>query len=195
MPTSTTDRPVYRLVRPPVEPVRAPVLDPSQRAVVAHTGGPLLVLAGPGTGKTTTLVEAVVARVARGLHPDQVLVLTFSRKAADELRERIATRLGRTVAEPAAYTFHSWGFALLRSHAEPGRLPRLLSQPERDVRIRDLLRGHAEGAGVVDWPPAFRPALATRGFAREVAAVFDRARERGLDGAGLRGLGVVHDRP
>jgi superfamily I DNA/RNA helicase/RecB family exonuclease len=174
---------------------RAPELDEHQRAVVEHPGGPLLVLAGPGTGKTTTLVEAVVRRVERGADPDQVLVLTFSRKAADELRERIAVRLGRTVREPAAYTFHSWCFALLRAHAEPGRLPRLLSQPERDVRIRELLRGHSEGAGLVTWPADLRPALLTRGFAREVAALFDRARERGLDSANLRALGVAHDRP
>src|SRR3954451_3356051 len=192
---STPAPPAYRLVRPALEPVVAPVLDASQQAVVDHPGGPLLVLAGPGTGKTTTLVEAVVARVERGVDPDQVLVLTFSRKAADELRERIAARLGRTVAEPAAYTFHSWCFALLRAHAIPGKLPRLLSQPERDVRIRELLRGHTEGAGVVSGPRTLTPALLTRGFAREVAALFDRARERGLDGAGLRRLGVTHDRP
>src|SRR3954453_17403260 len=184
----------YRLVRPAIEPAPAPRLDPSQQAVVDHPGGPLLVLAGPGTGKTTTLVEAVVARVERGASPDQILVLTFSRKAADELRERIATRLGRTVAEPAAYTFHSWCFAVMRAHAEPGRLPRLLSQPERDVRIRELLAGHAEGAGTVTWPAGLRPALLTRGFAREVAALFDRARERGLDGAALRKLGEECER-
>src|SRR5436309_3251629 len=169
----------YRLLRAPLPPVEVPRLDPSQQAVVDHAGGPLLVLAGPGTGKTTTLVEAVVERVARGASPDEILVLTFSRKAADELRERIATRLGRTVAEPAAYTFHSWCFALVRAYAEPGRLPRLLSQPERDVRVRELIARHAEGVGMVTWPPALRPALLTRGFAREVAALFDRARERG----------------
>jgi superfamily I DNA/RNA helicase/RecB family exonuclease len=185
----------YRLVRRAVEATAPPTLDASQQAVVDHPGGPLLVLAGPGTGKTTTLVEAVVDRVARGASPDQVLVLTFSRKAADELRERIATRLGRTVAEPAAYTFHSWCFALVRAHAEPGRLPRLLSQPERDVRVRELLAGHAEGAGLVSWPASLRPALLTRGFAREVAALFDRARERGLDGAALRKLGEQAERP
>jgi superfamily I DNA/RNA helicase/RecB family exonuclease len=185
----------YRLVRSAVEAVPAPALDPSQQAVVDHPGGPLLVLAGPGTGKTTTLVEAVIDRVEGGASPDQVLVLTFSRKAADELRERIATRLGRTVAEPAAYTFHSWCFALVRAHAEPRRLPRLLSQPERDVRVRELLAGHAEGAGLVSWPASLRPALLTRGFAREVAALFDRARERGLDGGGLRKLGGQVARP
>ena len=56
--------------------------DEAQREVLAHPGGPLLVLAGPGTGKTTTLVEAVARRVEGGLAPDEVLVLTFSRKAA-----------------------------------------------------------------------------------------------------------------
>ena len=185
----------YRLVRPAPAPVVAPTLDPSQQRVVDHMSGPLLVLAGPGTGKTTTLVEAVVERVRRGASPDSVLVLTFSRKAADELKERIAARLGRTVAEPAAYTFHSWCYALVRAHAEPGALPRLLSQAERDVRIRELLRGHVEGAGLVEWPAEVRPALLTRGFAREVAALFDRARERGLDGRGLRVLGQEERRP
>src|SRR5436309_13018075 len=185
----------YRLLRAPLPPVEVPRLDPSQQAVVDHPGGPLLVLAGPGTGKTTTLVEAVVDRVGRGVGPDEVLVLTFSRKAADELRERIATRLARTVAEPAAYTFHAWCYALVRAHSPAARAPRLLSQPERDVRIRELLAGHAEGAGLVTWPAALRPALLTRGFAREVAALFDRARERGLDGASLRLAGERLHRP
>ncbi|MGH3934685.1 MAG: UvrD-helicase domain-containing protein, partial [Pseudonocardiaceae bacterium] len=87
--STTAHRPVsYRLVRRQ-RALDAPELDPSQREVVDHAGGPLLVLAGPGTGKTTTLVEAVVDRVEhRGLSPEQVLVLTFSRKAAEELRDR-----------------------------------------------------------------------------------------------------------
>src|SRR5204862_4077440 len=62
-------RPAYRLVRPAVAPSAAPALDAEQRAVVAHAAGPLLVLAGPGTGKTTTLVESVVSRVAGGIDP------------------------------------------------------------------------------------------------------------------------------
>src|SRR3954447_27093067 len=88
---------MYRLVRPAEPPAHVvaaqrPQPDPAQQAVVDPPGGPLLVLAGPGTGKTTTLVEAVVARVERGVDPDQVLVLTFSRKAADEPRGRLAGR-------------------------------------------------------------------------------------------------------
>ncbi|HEY9354380.1 MAG TPA: UvrD-helicase domain-containing protein, partial [Nocardioides sp.] len=74
----------YRLAPPP-SAVGVPVLDEHQRSVVEHPGGPLLVLAGPGTGKTTTLVEAVVDRIEnRGVRPDQLLALTFSRKAAEQ---------------------------------------------------------------------------------------------------------------
>src|SRR6186997_1836377 len=96
-----TEMTTYTLRRAPHAAVPVPVLDHSQQAVVDHPGGPLLVLAGPGTGKTATLVEAVVQRVdRRGLLPDQVLVLTFSRKAAEELRDRITLRLGRTTTTP-----------------------------------------------------------------------------------------------
>src|SRR4051794_37067489 len=186
-----TSRPVYRLVRPAGGPFAVPDLGVQQRIVRSHADGPLLVLAGPGTGKTTTLVEAVVGRVEEGASPDDVLVLTFSRKAADELRERIATRLGRTVVEPAAYTFHGFCHAVVRRYAPSpnGQAPRLLSGAEREVRIRELLRGNAAGEGKTRWPAELAPALTLRGFAREVADLLDRARERGLDGASLARLG------
>jgi superfamily I DNA/RNA helicase/RecB family exonuclease len=187
----------YRLVRPAVEAVPVPELDAQQRAVVAHTAGPLLVLAGPGTGKTTTMVEAVVERVAQGASPEDVLVLTFSRKAADELRGRIAARLGRTVAEPSAHTFHGFCYAVLRRYATgPGqRPPRLLSGAERELRVRELLDGNSRGDGQTHWPAALSPALRLRGFAREVADLLDRARERSIDGPTLRRLGAEHGRP
>jgi superfamily I DNA/RNA helicase/RecB family exonuclease len=185
----------YRLLRAAPPPAPVPVLDAAQQAVVDHAGGPLLVLAGPGTGKTTTLVEAVAERVRRGLTPEQVLVLTFSRKAADELRGRITRRLGGTVRSPSAYTFHAFCHALVRAYTDPSLAPlRLLSGPERDSRIRDLLAGNADGEGTA-WPDTVRPALGTRGLAREVADVIDRARERGLDGPGLTALGEAYGRP
>ena len=105
----------YVLRRPAPAGARPPELDDDQQAVVDHDGGPVLVLAGPGTGKTTTLVESVVDRVQRrGLSPDQVLVLTFSRRAADELRARITARLGQTTAGAVAMTFHAFCYALVR---------------------------------------------------------------------------------
>ena len=187
---------VPRLVRVPHVPVQAPVLDDDQRAVVEYRGGPLLVLAGPGTGKTTVITESVVARVERGeVEPEQVLVLTFSRRAAGELRERIAGRLGRTIREPIARTFHSYAFGLLRAEAarrgEPA--PRLLSSPEQDLVVRELLRGDVE-AGAAGWPEPLRPALLTRGFAQELRDLLQRAVERGLSPSALASLGRRHNR-
>ncbi len=188
----------YRLERSERAVADAPVLDQHQRAVVDHDGGPLLVLAGPGTGKTTTLVEAVVDRIDnRGLDPEQVLVLTFSRRAADELRDKVTARLRRTTSTPMSSTFHSFCYGLLRScqspelYAEPLRL---LSSPEQDVRLRELLR-HSRDVGTVDWPESLDAALSTRGFAREVHAVLSRARELGLAPDDLSRLGREASRP
>jgi superfamily I DNA/RNA helicase/RecB family exonuclease len=188
--------PAYRLVRRPAPTAPAARLDEAQQAVVDHSGGPLLVLAGPGTGKTTTIVAAVADRIERrGLEPERVLVLTFSRKAAAELRERITARLRRTTREPLAMTFHSYAYALARREFvlagdEP---PRLLSAPEQLLEVRRMLRGEAQDGGT-RWPEALRPALATRGFAEEVRDVLLRAAERGLDGRGLSQLGKLRGR-
>jgi superfamily I DNA/RNA helicase len=188
-----TDRqpPAYRLVRRPIGAAEPPELDDAQRAVVSHGTGPLLVLAGPGTGKTTAIVEAVVDRIVnRGLDPSRILVLTFSRKAAQELRERITLRLDRTTTEPLALTFHSYAYALVRREFvlagdEP---PILLSGPEQLAEVRWMLRGEAaDGAGA--WPDQLRPLLATRGFAAELRDFLLRVAERGLDGAALATLG------
>ncbi|MFE3736970.1 ATP-dependent helicase [Streptomyces sp. NPDC059134] len=176
----------YRLLRTPPVPVDPPELDAAQRAVVDHRTGPLLVLAGPGTGKTTTLVESVAERVARGADPERILVLTFSRKAAVELRDRTAVRLGGARG-PQATTFHSFCYALIRAHQEAELFTeplRLLSGPEQDVAVRDLLAGEIElardGRGRVRWPDELRACLTTRGFADEVRAVLARSRELGL---------------
>ncbi|WP_103530822.1 ATP-dependent DNA helicase [Streptomyces sp. SM11] len=176
----------YRLVRTPPGSVDPPLLDAGQRAVVDHPGGPLLVLAGPGTGKTTTLVESVAARVNRGADPARILVLTFSRKAAVELRDRMADRLG-AARGPQATTFHSYCYALVRAHQDADLFAdplRLLSGPEQDVTVRELLAGQLdlekEGLAHVRWPDELRSCLTTRGFADEVRAVLARSRELGL---------------
>jgi superfamily I DNA/RNA helicase/RecB family exonuclease len=172
------------------------VLDAQQRRVVEHAGGPMLVLAGPGTGKTTTIVEAVVDRIEnRGADPERVLVLTFSRKAAGELRQRITGRLHRTTRTPLALTFHSYAYALLRRDAvlneEPA--PRLLSGPEQLLEVRRLLEGElADGAR--DWPERLRAALATRGFAEELRDFTLRAAERRYYAEDLVALGRLRGR-
>ncbi|MFF3850980.1 UvrD-helicase domain-containing protein [Streptomyces sp. NPDC002328] len=179
-------RGAYRLVRTPPASVDPPRLDAAQRSVVDHAAGPLLVLAGPGTGKTTTLVESVAARVARGDDPARILVLTFSRKAAVELRDRMALRMGAARA-PQATTFHSYCYALVRAHQDSDLFVeplRLLSGPEQDVAVRELLAGQLDlqrlGLAHVRWPDELRACLTTRGFADEVRAVLARSRELGL---------------
>ncbi|MGI5260086.1 ATP-dependent helicase [Streptomyces angustmyceticus] len=192
----------YRLVRTPPGRATPPALDAAQRAVVDHRHGPLLVLAGPGTGKTTTLVESVARRVRAGADPERILVLTFSRKAAVELRDRLAARLadlegqpggpaatgaGPRAGIPQATTFHSFCYALVRAHQDADLFAdpiRLLSGPEQDLAVRELLEGQAELAGTgrarVSWPDELRACLTTRGFADEVRAVLARSRELGL---------------
>ncbi|MFF9128790.1 ATP-dependent helicase [Streptomyces sp. NPDC014806] len=179
-------RGAYRLLRTPPHRPDPPRLDAAQRAVVDHDRGPLLVLAGPGTGKTTTLVESVAARIARGGDPARVLVLTFSRKAAVELRDRMALRMGAGRA-PQATTFHSFCYALVRAHQDADLFVeplRLLSGPEQDVTVRELLAGQVDlerlGLAHVRWPDELRACLTTRGFADEVRAVLARSRELGL---------------
>ncbi|MEU6780725.1 ATP-dependent DNA helicase [Nonomuraea angiospora] len=172
------------------------MLDEHQRAVVAHRSGPLLVLAGPGTGKTTTIVESIVDRIERrGVDPERVLILTFSRKAAEELRQRVTARLRRTTRTPLALTFHSYAYTLLRREAvlEGKAPPRLLTGPEQLLEIRRLLHGELE-SGALDWPVSLREPLKTRGFAEELRDFLSRAGERGLDPERLIALGRLHGR-
>jgi len=198
---------VLTLRRAPSLVTRTPSLDDAQAAVVAHRAaataghycGVLRVLGAPGTGKTSTAIEIVVDRVHRdGIAPDQCLVLTASRTAAADLRERITARIGGTTTEPLARTHQALGFGILRQAAalRGDATPRLLSGPEQDVILRELLAGHACGEGKTpDWPAHMHAALATRGFRTELRDLLMRAVERGLDAGGLAALGRAHDRP
>ncbi|MFG1766137.1 ATP-dependent helicase [Micromonospora parva] len=171
--------------------------DPVQAEVVGHTDGPMLVLGGPGTGKTSTLVEAVAARVAEGVDPERILVLTFGRRGATALRQRIEARIAqdghRVLREPLVRTFPAYAFGLLRrAAAERGEpSPRLLTGPEQDLIIRELLDvvGEEPEDDPVGWPTDLRPALRTRAFAGQLRDLLMRAAERGVGSADLARLG------
>ena len=179
------------LDRTPPLPTDAPVLDDEQRRVVAHRRGPMLVLAGPGTGKTTTLVEAMVERLngPDRLRSDEVLGLTFGRRAAQEWRDRVTARVGGGLV-PTVSTFHAFSYALVRHQSEPEAFLeplRLLSGPEQELRLRELLT-HSVRDGRLDWPADLAAALGTRGLATEVRAVVAKARALGLDPLDLEAL-------
>ena len=94
-------------------------LDADQLAAVEHDGGPLLIVAGAGTGKTRTLVARLARLISTGTPPERLLLVTFSRRAADEMIRRLAPLVGPEVARRVhAGTFHSVAHRLLRQHGE-----------------------------------------------------------------------------
>lgn len=92
----------------------APDFSPDQRQAIEHVHGPMLVVAGAGTGKTTVLVRRIVNLIRSGhARPDEILAVTYSENAADELKKRVAAELGKNVALRAS-TFHAYAFGLLK---------------------------------------------------------------------------------
>jgi len=92
-------------------------LNEAQRAAVAHSEGPLLVIAGAGSGKTRTLTHRVARLVAEGVHPASILLLTFTRKASQEMLQRAARLLDQRCERVSGGTFHSFANLKLRQYA------------------------------------------------------------------------------
>ena len=118
------DRPVltkrYSLREIPAGPGKVDydgVLNPRQREAVLHGDGPLLVIAGAGTGKTRTLIYRVARLVETGAPPPSVLLLTFTRRAAEEMLRRASLLLDRRCDRVSGGTFHSFANTVLRRHA------------------------------------------------------------------------------
>ncbi len=170
----------------------ADLLDPEQQEVVLHGTGPLLVLAGAGSGKTRALTYRVAHLVGpREVPPERVLALPFSNRAARELRERLTALCGPRAGALVAGTFHAFGARLLRRLAgRVGRSPGFAIYDDDDqVRlVRRLLPGL--GAGAVA-PAEARRALE---WAKRLGDPAAAPRPPGLPETALRELVAAYER-
>ena len=174
------------------------VLDPALR-------GTLRVLGGPGTGKSSLLIDVAAARIGAGTDPESVLLLTGSGRIGAQVRSRLTARLlgsqvgssgPAVIREPLVRSVHSYAFAVLRLAAQRagGPPPRLVTSAEQDAIIAELLAGEiADGAEA--WPAELRAALGTDGFAAELRELLTRCAERGVDPAQLERVGRLSHRP
>ena len=172
-------------------PIANKVLNFSQDQVevIGHRDSPLVVLGGPGTGKTTVLVESALSRISQGQDPNSILMLTYGRERASELRDAVALRTSAIMHEPIARTFHSLAFSILKMKVSPNSSdPILMSGPEQEFFIRDLLDGDID-LGKNYWPADLEKALTTHGFVRELRDLILRASERNLSPDQLADLG------
>src|ERR1700740_3667525 len=170
------------------------ILDPGLRGVVR-------VLGGPGTGKSSLLIDAAAARIAAGADPESVLLLTGSGRIGALARSALTTTLLRSqelgacravIREPLVRSVHSYAFAVLRLAAQRagGPPPRLVTSAEQDATIAELLAGEiADGPDAsTPWPAELRAALGTAGFAAELRELLTRCAERGGDPQRLQRL-------
>jgi DNA helicase-2/ATP-dependent DNA helicase PcrA len=135
------DRPGEEGERPAAEGGKArPALDPDQEAAAAIVDGPLLIVAGPGTGKTRTLVHRFARLIAGGVAPEHCLAVTFSRRAAAEMEERLAALVPAAAGRVTVATFHGLGLAILREQAAAAGLApdcRVATPAERVEIVRE----------------------------------------------------------
>jgi DNA helicase-2/ATP-dependent DNA helicase PcrA len=124
-------------------------LNDAQKAAVETTEGPVMVLAGAGSGKTKVLTTRIFRLIRTGVRPDAILAITFTNKAAREMRERLGGMLGQTLSAwkredvPFVATFHGLGRELLESYGRPLGVPRhftIFDRDDSDRAIKNALK-------------------------------------------------------
>ena len=156
----------------------------------------------PGTGKTHHLTERALRYLADGNDPARLLILAPTRTAATRMRDTIAASSDRSLSVAPTRAWAAYAFDLLKRAQTRGLLTgvegnlKLLSGPEQDVIIGELLANHAEGiAPGPAWPDVLRDALATRGFRHEIRDFFDRMAEYDLTAEDVHALATEHNQP
>ena len=143
-------------------------LNPEQRAAVEHGDGPLMVLAGAGTGKTRVLVHRIAHLVETGCDPRNILAVTFTNKAAGEMRHRLRSLLGSRADAMWIGTFHATCARLLRKYGEVLGLTRsfvIFDDGDQMKLVERLLKEHG---------------LDDQVSARTILSRFDRAKNKGV---------------
>ncbi len=161
---------------PDQEPPYLSGLNPPQREAVLTTEGPVLVLAGAGTGKTAALTARLAHLIAtRRAYPSEILAVTFTNKAAREMKERVGRLIGAAVeGMPWLGTFHSIGAKMLRRHAELLGLQSNFTILDTDDQLRVMKQLiQAEGLDEKRWP------------ARQLAGLIDQWKNKGLTPADI----------
>lgn len=158
---------VPKAPRPPETPCNE-----AQQRAVDHRGLPYLLSAGPGTGKTKTLVSRIADLLAKDVPPQNILALTFSNKAALELAERVETVAGTHVVNIWTGTFHAFGLDTIRKHhglfGVPAD-PKIVDASESVAMLEDAL----PALDISHYLNLFEPALALRDILRAIARAKD----------------------
>ena len=156
----------------------------------------------PGTGKTHHLTERALRYLTDGNDPARLLILAPTRTAATRMRDTIAASSDRSLSVAPTRAWAAYAFDLLKRAQTRGLLTgvegnlKLLSGPEQDVIIGELLANHAEGiAPGPSWPDSLREALPTRGFRHEIRDFFDRMAEYDLTAEDVQALARDYNRP
>ncbi len=178
------------LLLPPAEaavavavPAYVPRPDPSQDRAADHRGSPFQLQAGPGTGKTRTLVKRVASLIAEGIDPAAILILTFSNRAAGELSERLASALPDAAPKLWVGTFHAFGLDLVRRHHDGLGLsasPALFDRSDAIALLEEILPTLPLKHYRNLWDPAM--------VLRDVVAAISRAKDEMADPARYRAL-------
>jgi len=124
-------------------------LNERQKKAVLATEGPISVLAGAGSGKTRVLTTRIYHLIRQGVAPDSILAVTFTNKAAREMKERLTARLETAGPLPFVATFHGLGREILQEYGRPLNIPRFFTIFDRD----DSERAVKEGLKALDVDP------------------------------------------